>query len=170
MEDQRFFDIQKEVKEISLTFSLLPVPETASNIFTYSDDVAGISFDYQESLDTEFVRTESWPPKITVASKPFICDEANAGVGRFGKIEKRVIGDNTYCVSEGSDGAAGTTYTSYNYSFLKYSRIVIFDFTLSYPACDNFDEPMRSNCKDERASFDVDSIVEQMAKSVSVTK
>ena len=64
-----------------------------------------------------------------------------------------------YCVESLSEGAAGSTYTSYTYTTLKKGNLVKVNFTLRFPQCDNYDDPQKSECKQERTIFNPDSIV-----------
>jgi hypothetical protein len=52
------------------------------------------------------------------------------------------------------------------YTFLKDNKLVKLEFTLAYPQCDNYDDPKKTECEKERGTFDLDGMVNQIARSV----
>lgn len=135
----------------------------------------GITFQYPETLLTTYINTQDWPPQVQVLNEPFNCTEAGSETARAGKTEKRLVDDREYCRTSIVEGAAGSIYTQYAYAFPLYStgstqadrkRTVILTFTIRATQCDNYDEAERKACEGERETFDLDSVVDRMARSI----
>lgn len=141
---------------------------------TATDSKTGITFQYPKTLLTEYIQTVDWPPQVQVLNQPFSCTEAGSETARAGQTIKRMVDDRTYCVTKESEGAAGSIYMNYAYAFPLYSagstqadrKTIIFTFSLRAPQCANYDEPQRKACESERETFDLDSVVDRMAKSI----
>jgi len=134
----------------------------------------GITFQYPETLLTEYIHTVDWPPQVQVLNEPFTCTEAGEEIDRAGQTLKRMVDDRTYCVTKESEGAAGSVYTNYTYAFPLYStgstqadrKTIIFTFSLQAVQCANYDDPQKTACENERSTFDLDSSVGRMARSI----
>ncbi len=147
-------------------------PDGSSNLWkTITDSKTGITFKYPEKLLTNYIFTQSWPPKVAVSDKKYEldCPETPAESSLPNRVAKRLVDNRTYCVKASSEGAAGTVYTTYNYSTIKENKLVDISFVLAYPQCDNYGEPERSQCRNERETFDLDSVVDRIAQSVTLT-
>lgn len=122
---------------------------------TYSDE--NLTFRYPTDLGTEFIGLQTWPPKVTLSEGIFSC----AGEAHW--VEERA-----YCVSTETEGAAGSTYITYNYltNLEELNQMVTLEFTLRFPQCANYPEPNKSLCEEAQSSFDVDKMVDQIAQSV----
>ena len=120
----------------------------------------GLSFQYPPQLSTTYIHTTEWPPKIQIknqiANKSFSCKPE----------ENKIINKTTYCVSTQAEGAAGSAYTKYIYSVAKSDNVVTLTFTLRSAQCLNYDEPKKSACINERNTFSVDDLAEQILSSV----
>lgn len=134
----------------------------------------GITFQYPETLLTTYINTQDWPPQIQILNEPFTCTEAGSETARAGKTEKRLVDDREYCRTSIVEGAAGSIYTQYAYAFPLYStgstqadrKTGIFTFTTRATQCGNYDEAERKACEGERETFDLDSVVDRMARSL----
>ena len=134
----------------------------------------GITFQYPETLLTTYINTQDWPPQIQVLNEPFNCTEVGSETARAGKTEKRLVDDREYCRTSIVEGAAGSIYTQYAYAFPLYStgstqadrKTAIFTFTTRATQCGNYDEVERKACEGERETFDLDSVVDRMARSI----
>ncbi len=143
--------------------------ETADwKVFTSTDESA--TFRYPENLSTNYIRPQEWPPKLlTIDNAGFSCEEGGLGInGRPGMTIQKKINDIVYCIENVSEGAAGTVYTDYTYTFLKDSKLVKLSFTLAYPQCENYDDPQKTECEQERQTFDLDTLINRIAESVQL--
>lgn len=121
-------------------------------------DAHGMRFLYPVALGTSFIATSSvgWPPEVSFASTTLSCD---AG----GRV---AVGDRTLCVSRESEGAAGSTYTTFRYAAAFGGGTASTTFTLRFPQCLNFDEPAQSACRQEEATYDVDGLADRILSSI----
>ena len=116
--------------------------------------------------NTKYIHAVDWPPKVQVTDQKFSCTEAGNVADRAGKTELRMINGNQYCVTVTSDGAAGSVYNSYAYVRELYGKTIIFTFSSREVQCMNYDNPQQTECLNERKAFDVDSIVDQIDRSL----
>ena len=156
------------------TTTQTPMPSPASSdiaagwkTFTSADN--GATFHYPESLSAIYVRPQEWPPKLLINNAGFSCEEGGLGInGRPGMTIQKKINDIIYCIENVSEGAAGTVYTDYTYTFLKDSKLIKFSFTLAYPQCANYSDPQKTECEQERQTFDLDVLINRIAESVQL--
>lgn len=132
----------------------------------FSENKTVATFQYPEKLPAKYISAISWPPQIQVSNKPFSCAQGGSEISLGEKTAERIINNQAYCITEASEGAAGSTYTTYTYSFPKNNETVSFTFILQAVQCDNYDNPQKTACKTEHAAFNVDRMVGQMANSV----
>lgn len=121
-----------------------------------------------EPLSTKYIHAQEWPPKLTVLDQVFSCDKTATSSPQGAQIIKKKIGNRDYCVSAESEGAAGSTYITYNYSFASIKDIkktLAFEFVLREVQCLNYDNPQQSECLTERKNFNVDDVVEKIVKA-----
>lgn len=128
----------------------------------------GVTFQYPETLLTEYIHAVDWPPQVQVLNEPFNCTEAGSETVRAGQTVKRMVDNRTYCVTKESEGAAGSIYTNYVYAFPMDSKTIIFTFSLRSVQCANYDDPQKTACENERSAFDLDSTVDRMARSIQL--
>jgi len=128
----------------------------------------GASFRYPENLSTNYIYPQEWPPELLITDNVgFSCQEGGLGInGLPGMTIQKKINNIVYCIENVSDDVAGTVYTDYNYTFLKDSRLVKLSFTLAYPQCDNYSDPQKTECEQERQTFDLDVLINRIAESV----
>ncbi len=120
------------------------------------------------SLQTKYITAEKWPPNIEVTADKFSCKEGGSEIMISGQTTKRTIDGREYCVSIASEGAAGSVYTSYIYATEKDGKLVTINFTLRAVQCANYDDPQKSECERERASFNPDGIVDNMMTNIKL--
>jgi hypothetical protein len=149
------------------------VVDIAGSWKTFTSEDKSVTFQYPEELpaspsgSTKYIRPQKWPPIIIVAAGSFSCNEGGLGInGRPGMTIRKTIDGIEYCIENVSEGAAGTFYTDYTYTFLKDNNLVKLEFTLAYPQCDNYTDPKKTECEKERGTFDLDGMVNQIARSV----
>ena len=138
---------------------------------TVSSSTAGVAFAYPENLDAKYIHTQNWPPEISVSAPghPMTCPVTAPESSLPSRILRPTINGRVYCVRALSEGAAGTVYTDYSYSTVIDGRIVTLDFTLGFPQCGNYDDPQKSECENERETFDLDSLVDGIMDTVAFT-
>lgn len=155
---------------IMFILSIANLHAQADNSSWKTDSTNEVTFRYPESLGTQYINTQVWPPNVQVANLPFTCNEMNNEGDGMQKTLERIINSRTYCVTEVSEGAAGHIYTQYTYAFSKNDRTVTLSFTLAFVQCGNFDNPERSECEKERQKFDIDGIIDQIAQTIDINK
>ncbi|MFA5047821.1 MAG: hypothetical protein WC516_02140 [Patescibacteria group bacterium] len=131
-----------------------------------TDKAQKMGFLYPEKIVADYISAQEWPPKITVTSGGMSCQETSAMSSLPEQTMKRLIGGRDYCIKLVAEGAAGTIYTTYDYTTQIDDRLVNINFTLRYPQCDNYDDPAKTNCKRERETFNLDLLVNQMMNSI----
>ena len=134
----------------------------------FTDTIQGVTFEYPVQIPTKYIRSVDWPPKVRVLNSNFTCANAGSLITPAGKTESRTIAGNTYCVTEESEGAAGSVYTQYAYLATKNNKVVSLTFTLQAVQCDNYDGPQKTACKNERSTFDIDSLVDRIFSTMMV--
>lgn len=141
--------------------------------FTSTDN--GASFRYPENLpasstggSTNYINSQEWPPELLIIDNVgFSCQEGGLGInGLPGMTIQKKINNTVYCIESVSGGAAGTVYTDYNYTFLRDNKLIKLSFTLAYPQCDNYSDPQKTECEQERQTFDLDVLINRIAESV----
>jgi hypothetical protein len=149
-------------------FARCPEPDNNPGWKTFSDDAQGVSFQYPDQLNTTYIHSVDWPPQIAVANGPLICTESGSEIMQGGQTQQITINNRTYCLTKGSEGAAGSVYTQYAYAFPKNDKVLILTFTLQSVQCANHDDPKKTECENERTAFDISSTVDRMAQSVQL--
>ncbi len=137
--------------------------------WTYSEpDARGLKFQYPDPLPTKFISAQEWPPKVSFVAEDFVCEtgEHADASGALVNTEERTVDDRVYCVDISSEGAAGSTYTTYAYRTEQGDFIAHIEFTLRYVQCMNYDEANQGMCTLEQETFDVDGLVDRIASSI----
>ena len=131
-------------------------------------DARGLQFQYPDPLPTQFISAQAWPPKVSLVAEEFSCaaGEYTDSSGALVRTEERMVGDRMYCVDMSSEGAAGSTYTTYAYRTEQGDFVAHVDFTLRYVQCMNYDEANQGMCTLEQGTFDVDGLVDRIASSI----
>ncbi len=142
---------------------------TTASLEMFNDQKLGVSFKYPANLGTRFILTDpqSWPPTVTLATTTFSCVQGQPTVnGLPTQKTKKVINGKIYCVETDNEGAAGTMYSTYTYTTLKNAKLVSLTFTVRYPQCDNYDDPNKTECKNERQNFNLDQVIDAIVTSL----
>ncbi len=129
---------------------------------TTTNATSGVLFSYPPQLQTIYMEAIDWPPQVRVQSGPFTCTEGGSSEARAGLTQQRTIGNRIFCVTEESEGAAGSVYTQYAYATALADKVVLYTFSIRSVQCDNYDEPQKTACKNERASFDIDQLMNRI--------
>lgn len=143
-----------------------PPPAPIPGWLTFRDPAGAFEFQYPEVLGATYISTAEWPPAAEVTDDEFVCGRINLGNGPPEQNIPKTINGHAYCVTESSEGAAGSTYTTYTYLTVRGEKSVSLKFTLRYPQCLNYDDPKQSECLAERESFDLDALVDRMMDTV----
>lgn len=152
----------------SCSFAPCPSVEN-SDLFEYAvDAVTGTTFTYPKALPTFYTEAMDWPPTVYVNEGPFTCTEAGEAQERAGKTELRNINGSLYCVTESTEGAAGSIYSQYAYAFERDGSVVILTFSTKTVQCGNYDEQQKQACEQERETFDLDILVDQIAHTLKL--
>lgn len=122
---------------------------------TFTDTTQKLTFLYPETLGTQYVATQNWPPVIKLSSDIYDC----TGVSQ-------ADGDQIYCVVAQTQGAAGSIYTDYTYTTASQGKLLTAQFTLRYPQCGNYDAAGKTACEQERADFEISDIAYQIVDSI----
>lgn len=131
----------------------------------YEDAASGLEFRYPPALPTKYISLETAPPPhYSVARGPLSCVESE-GAGGEPAVSRRVIGFRIYCVRASSEGAAGSTYTTYTYSTAWEEYLLQATFTLRYPVCANYPDREKEECERERQDFDLDALIERIVST-----
>jgi len=109
---------------------------------------------YPLELSTKYITDEEWPPKIELIPGEFKCLNSVDSIGINARVDEKIINGRTYCVTIKSEGAAGSTYTTYTYDTAgEPGEIVRITTTLRFVQCENYNNPKKSECKQEQAVF-----------------
>ena len=119
------------------------------------------------ALPAQYVGTTApWPPEVTVATGAYSCNTTKPTGEVATTISEKSIHGHTYCVTTESEGAAGSTYTTYTYeSALGAVRHKV-NFVLRRVQCMNYDEPVQSACIQTQRDFDVDAVADALISQV----
>ena len=132
-------------------------------------------------LNTEYIGSQDWkvnivneeenyPPKFKITEGQIDCKITSSESGLLTRTAKRRIDGRIYYIESTSEGAAGTIYTLYAYSTIKNGSLITVSCVIRYPQCINYSEPQRTECANERGTFDLDKIIGYIVKNLSVEK
>ncbi|MDP2585361.1 MAG: hypothetical protein Q8P29_00610, partial [Candidatus Levybacteria bacterium] len=66
---------------------------------TFKDESQNVTFDYPQDLSTKYIHPQEWPPKITVSTNSFSCNEGGLGInGRPGMTIRKMMDGRDYCI------------------------------------------------------------------------
>lgn len=134
----------------------------------YATSTDALSFKYPSSLGTKYISTQDWPPSITGISNFTTCSNvAGTDVVNSANITKTIQG-RQYCIKSLSEGAVGSIYTDYTYITKSNinNEFIAIHFVLRYLQCGNYSDAQRSECEQERHSFNLDAVIDQIAQTV----
>lgn len=155
---------------VSTATTTVTNPMDTWNWVNSTTSISGTQFSYPDPLPTTYVTPADWPPQVIMTVGRLTC----AGSGTASSSERapagmlKVINTRTYCVSKEGEGAAGSTYATYNYATAQGDFVAKVMFTLRTPQCMNYDEPKQSACRDEQSQFDVDALADRILESITM--
>jgi hypothetical protein len=82
----------------------------------------------------------------------------------------KTINGKTFCVITESEGAAGSTYTTYAYKSLVNKKNVTMLFVTRETECTNFDEVRKVACEKEKKTFHIDELLGRVFSSIKFEK
>ena len=131
---------------------------------------AGTQFMYPNPIPTTYVSPVEWPPQVIVTTGRLSCTEGDMAShgGEVTTATVKTINTHVYCVAEAKQGAAGTTYTQYQYATEVGDFVASVSFTLKTPQCMNYDEPKQSECLTEQAALSVDLLADRIIQSITM--
>jgi hypothetical protein len=142
------------------------VATTTDDRLTFVSEDKEFSFLYPNEIGTTYISTEAWPPIVTSsATTTLICDNAGDSASS-GQKQLRLINNREYCITIMSEGAAGSTYTTYNYETIVSNKLFTTTFTLRLIQCLNYDQPKQEECLAEREKFNPDELVTPLVESI----
>lgn len=122
-----------------------PVTQNITEIFSTS------TYKYTNFFD--------WPPQIETLDKEYSCVITST-------TTEVSVDNNKYCKSMVVEGAAGSVYTTYVYSFARENKTVSLTFNTRQPQCMNYDNPKQTECLNEMKNVDVDKVVDKYVFSL----
>lgn len=131
-----------------------------------SETEKGVSFRYPERSPWTHISFADWPPQAWMLEGGFSCTEAGTEIDRAGRTEGRTIAGKDYCVTTILEGAAGSVYGLYAYATAYEEGTAILTFGLRFTQCSNYDSPIREECESERRTYDLDSLVDRMMRTL----
>ncbi len=133
-------------------------------------DGPGFTMRYPETIGTKYITATEWPPKTQLFAGNPVCNASGSETDAAGITEKKEINGRVYCTAKKSEGAAGSTYTQYVYALSKgENKAIVVSFNLRLVQCGNFDDPEKTECEQERKTFDIDELVDQIAQTIITT-
>ncbi len=126
----------------------------------------GVVFNYPQNLPTTYMSALDWPPLANIVGVDFRCAEAGNETDRAGQTVLKTVNGRTYCVTQKSEGAAGSIYDQYAYAFIKDERMYILAFSTRAVQCANYPSPQKTECESERRDFNLDDLVDRIAQTV----
>ena len=133
-----------------------------------TSSAGGVEFKYPETLTAKYISVSEWPPKVVVKTGEFSCAETPATESFPTRVARRMVDDRLYCVAAMSEGAAGSTYTTYTYTTARAGKLISLNFVLRYPQCLNYDDPKQSECAAEREAFDLDGVIDRIVGTMVI--
>lgn len=125
----------------------------------YVDPESGISFGYPETFSAEYISSVDLPPRLVLYDWSFSCSEGRA---EMAETSAATINGKEYCVTEESDGAAGSVYTKYSFATAEGEKTAVLTFTARFVQCGNYDEDQMAACEEERSAFDINGLADQI--------
>lgn len=131
-----------------------------------TDEETGAIFSYPDPFPADFIIATNWPPELQIREEPFECIESTSPQAPFVTTFQQEIGDRTFCVTEATEGTAGSVYNEYTYAFASSGDTVSFAFTLQSVNCSNYSPTEQALCEQEQQGFNLNDIARQMADSL----
>lgn len=126
--------------------------------------------------DAKYISSQDWKVEIynkednlplgfEIVAGEVSCEETPLESSFPERVEKKIINDKLYCIRAFSEGAAGSVYTEYDYATIVNNNLVVISFVARYPQCPNYPKPERTECEQERETFNLDLVVDKVLES-----
>lgn len=123
-----------------------------------------------EPLNTKYISGQVWPPQIVVSEEAnLICEETPKESSFSLRTYKEVFNNQEYCITASSEGAAGSIYTEYSYTTLKFKKLIRLDFVLRFNNCANYEEVENLACTQERESFNPTKYIDKIISEALIS-
>lgn len=127
----------------------------------FSDYISFRDYGTDIHLSSDYPRLESW-----VENGQIECDETPLESNNSPLIRKRELNGKKYCIASSSEGAAGSIEKYYVYTTVIGDNIYVSKFLVHYSNCGNYPEEEIAKCHEERANFDLDTLVDQKIEKI----
>jgi hypothetical protein len=124
--------------------TISPITQTATS--TPTETFSTSTYKYINFFD--------WPPQIEISNNKYSCVETST-------TTELIINSSKYCRSIISEGAAGSIYNTYTYTFAKEDQTKALTFSTRQPQCMNYDNPKQTECLSEIKNIDMDNIIDK---------
>lgn len=151
-------------KVILLILSIIIISGLFYYYFNKKEEPKEIVFEEIKAMDTKYISGQVWPPVITIfEASELVCNETPMeSSASQERVYRENIDGQEYCISALSQGAAGSVYTEYSYSTIKFNKLITLDFTLRFNQCYNYEEDKISECVSERENFSVSNNINEI--------
>ena len=145
-----------------------------SNWMTYNNSNLDVSFSYPKDLGTVYIHPQAWPPTISVKKSKFTCVQAISPASA-GTVVERTLHGRDFCITATSEGAAGSTYTTYsyvspqNYVYAQQDEVFVLSVVLRKPQCANYNDPQKSACEKELSTFNLDDMIGSITATLNTS-
>ncbi|PIR75152.1 MAG: hypothetical protein CO030_04045 [Candidatus Magasanikbacteria bacterium CG_4_9_14_0_2_um_filter_42_11] len=140
-------------------------PETAMWNQIFSEET-GLAFHYPDDFGSEYITTVDWPPTLQPGTFLYACEESVEQPGLQSQTYGKDIKGTYYCIAVSEEGAAGSAYLQYTYTFDYHGEPMALSFSIQKVQCGNYDEPKKQTCTQEQSAFDIDEIVNTIVESI----
>lgn len=142
---------------------------------TYKSEEYGFEIKYPEGIVKKYIGTQIWPPKITInlVDPNFVCEELQQikTSSGYGNQKEVMVNNHKYCVITGTEGAAGTFYTTYKYIIDKDGKQLNLEFILRFSNCGAASNDAKvKECEKEEKNFNPTELVDQILSTFRFLK
>jgi hypothetical protein len=134
------------------------------------DPTGEYSFNYPAEINTKFIKSYKWPPKLVVIPGDSKCTAGESGEKHHKKIESRNIGGYDFCVTTVSKVKDNRQVHLYAYSLTQNNFTYILYFGTSSDICDDFTTGKRILCELEKKGENPDKMVIGIFQSIKRTQ
>jgi|GEM_PF-5634945 hypothetical protein len=99
----------------SRAFHVEPLATDVPGWLTATDEIQGMTYMYPEVFGGTYSHPVEWPPSILSKRDGIACEVTNSESFPGGVVSIVSVGTRDYCLTTTSEGAAGSTYTTYTY-------------------------------------------------------
>lgn len=143
-------------------------PDSDTSLTMYTDPQSGVTFGYPSVMPERYVTEADWPPIFTYSPEVIACQSTSDSTSTPGYTSTTtLINGHEYCLSEQTEGAAGSVYHTYRVGYEKDGGYLLFSFSLRYVQCLNYDMPESEVCQAEQDSFDINTLIDMIAQSAT---